>query len=427
MLAERREMLTAKRTPIRRRLAVRRAPNGPPWRRWKAGHAHIVAPLFAGVAVTAATTAALRLGVAAAVAERERRAARARKERERHFALLPGESAGEGLKRMALAQLDLAIEMLAADNGAVSASEAVHEARKALKRLRALLALLSDQLGEEVVERDTDVLRRVGRRLAGARDAEVMVATLDDLVRRHPQKLAGRPAVHALRERLAAERDRAAQPIGPAAPARTLSLSDLYTLRARVGAWQLDRRPGIAPLAPAVRRIYRGGLRRFERARAGRGDRAAAMHRWRKRVKELRYVAEALSRFQPDPRWLAVDGVLSGGPRRRNPPPRRAAFTRRLARGADKLSELVGAEHDLRMLEERVRAELDCQRDGDAALLKLIRRRRKRLRRRALKRGGKLYRLSPKKLVRRLRAAYAAQAELSQQRPGRVALPAWRT
>src|SRR5204862_1181576 len=190
MLAERREMLTAKRTPIRRRLAVRRAANGPPWRARKAGHAHIVASLLAGVAVTAATTAAVRAGVAAAVAERERRAARSREERERRFALLPGESAGEGLERMALAQLELAIEMLAADNGAVSASEAVHEARKALKRLRALLVLLSDQLGEEVVDRDTDVLRRVGRRFAGSRDAEVMIATLDDLLHRYRRQLA---------------------------------------------------------------------------------------------------------------------------------------------------------------------------------------------------------------------------------------------
>ena len=422
-------MLTAKRTPIRRRLAVRRAANGPPWRARKAGHAHIVASLLAGVAVTAATSAAVRAGVAAAVAERERRAARSREERERRFALLPGESAGEGLERMALAQLELAIEMLAADNGAVSASEAVHEARKALKRLRALEALLSDQLGEEVVDRDTDVLRRVGRRFAGSRDAEVMIATLDDLLHRYRRQLAGRPAVRGLRERLAVERDHAAQPAGPAAPARMLSLSDLRILRARVSAWQPDPRPGIAPLEPALRRVYRRGLRRFRRARAGRGDRAAAMHRWRKRVKELRYVAEALSRFEPEQRWRdAVDSVLPGGAqRRRDPQPRRATFTRRLARRADKLSEMLGAEHDLTVLEERVRAELLCRRDGDARLLDLIDRRRKRLRRRALKRGKRLYRRSPKQLVRRLRAAYVAQAELSQPRSARDALTVRRT
>ena len=152
------------------------------------------------------------------------------------------------------------------------------------------------------------------------------------------------------------------------------------------------------------------------------------MHRWRKRVKELRYVAEALSRFEPEQRWRdAVDSVLSGAQRRSDPPPRRATFTRRLARRADKLSEMLGAEHDLTVLEERVRAELVCRRDGDALLLELIGRRRKRLRRRALKRGKRLYGRRPKKLVRRLRAAYAAQAELSQRGRGRVAPPVWRT
>ena len=99
----------------------------------------------------------------------------------------------------------------------------------------------------------------------------------------------------------------------------------------------------------------------------------------------------------------------------------------RLARRADDLSELLGAEHDLTVLEQRIRAELACRRDGDAKLLKLVRRRRKRLRRRALKRGTRLYRRSPKKLVRRLRTSYAAQAKLSQQRPLRAGLPAWPT
>src|SRR5207248_3816389 len=263
-------MLTAKRTSIRRRLAIRRAANGPPWRRRKSGHAHIVAPLFAGVAVTAATTAAVRAGVAAAVAERERRAARARREGERRFALRADETPDQGLRRMALAQLDLAVEMLATENGAVSPSEAIHEVRKALKRLRALLSLVSAQLGEEAVARDRAVLRRVARRLAGSRDAEVMVATLDELVRRHPQQLAQRQAVLRLHQQLTAERDRTAQPAAESGPARVLSLSDLHLLRARFGQWHLQPAPGIAPPEPAVRRVHRRRATRDARAAAGR-------------------------------------------------------------------------------------------------------------------------------------------------------------
>jgi hypothetical protein len=143
------------------------------------------------------------------------------------------------------------------------------------------------------------------------------------------------------------------------------------------------------------------------------------MHRWRKRVKELRYVAEALNRYQPPPRWqAAVSDVLPGVKRKRTKQPRSATFMRRLARRADTLSELLGEEHDLVVLEARVRSELRGGRDGDKTLLKLIAKRRKRLRREALRRGKRLYRRSPKKLLRRMRTAYASQAAAAHALPG---------
>ena len=49
----------------------------------------------------------------------------------------------------------------------------MHETRKALKRLRALVRLLREELGEQAFERENAALRDVARRLAGARDAEV--------------------------------------------------------------------------------------------------------------------------------------------------------------------------------------------------------------------------------------------------------------
>src|SRR5207253_472806 len=84
--------------------------------------------------------------------------------------------------------------------------------------------------------------RRARRRLAGAPDAEVILETLADVIRT-PRQLAGRPAISALRERLAAERDRARQPSRRAAQARALSLTDLYLPRAHVSEWELGRDP----------------------------------------------------------------------------------------------------------------------------------------------------------------------------------------
>src|SRR6202008_4271071 len=111
------------------------------------------------------------VGLALARAELDRRLSRARRERERHFGLLEGEELAQGLKRMALGQLELAIEQLEGAGGEIPVGVAVHETRKALKRLRALLALVEDELGPDEAARERAMLRDSGRLLAGARDA----------------------------------------------------------------------------------------------------------------------------------------------------------------------------------------------------------------------------------------------------------------
>ena len=94
---------------------------------------------------------------------------------------------------MAIEQVELAIEQLQKiEDG--EARKAVHETRKALKRLRTIVRLLAGELGAETCAREQAALRAVAARLAGARDAEVMLSTLDDLIERHPGKLAKRRA-----------------------------------------------------------------------------------------------------------------------------------------------------------------------------------------------------------------------------------------
>ena len=96
---------------------------------------------------------------------------------------------------MALGQLDLAIEALADRGSGGSPERGVHEARKALKRLRALMRLLEDELGAGAYARESAVLRDAGARLATARDAEVMLRTLERLIERNPKRLAKRRGV----------------------------------------------------------------------------------------------------------------------------------------------------------------------------------------------------------------------------------------
>ena len=211
---------------------------------------------------------------------------------------------------MATEQLELAIEQLSAGNGAGPAEEAIHETRKALKRLRTMLRLLEAAHGEQAVAQETAALKDVAAQLSAARDAEVMLATLESLVERHPRKL-DRRGVRRLRARLTEERDQArAQTLGD--PVRmALVVADLSACRLRVQTWQHPQRRERDLLEPGLQRLYGEGRRRYKRARASKGERAVAMHEWRKRVKDLRYLGEMLQR-RPSPPALAR--ALPGAP-----------------------------------------------------------------------------------------------------------------
>lgn len=357
-----------------------------------------------------AATAALRRAMALAVAERERRAWRARQRRERQFSLLRDEAALAGLQRMLLGQLDLTAELLSADNGAIPAPEAVHESRKALKRLRTLVRLLEDELGEQTAAREQALLREAGRRLARTRDSEVLVDTLQQLIRAHPRQLERRNGVARLHTRLLAEREAATASLLADRLMRAEVLADLRAMRARMAGWQPAQKSGIRGLERTLRRIYAKGRRRHLRAVEGRRGRAAAMHRWRKSVKDLRYTAEALNREPAAGILGALASIPQVRPAAKHAGERRPRDDiRRLARRADRLGEMLGEEHDLFVLAQRVRQE-GCGRGTKRRLLKLINRRRKRLRRRALRAGARLYGPGPKRLVGNVRRAYALQA-----------------
>jgi hypothetical protein len=151
---------------------------------------------------------------------------------------------------------------------------------------------------------------------------------------------------------------------------RAAALEQLRTTRSRVSRWRLrdsDRKTA----RQGLRRIYRDGQRRRRVAR--KAGSSQALHAWRKRVKDLRYLAEALK-------------------------------LRDLASDADRLGETLGEEHDLALLAECLRTHRDCfkgERATRKTLQKLIARRRERLRRRAMRLGKRLYRHKPKRFTRR--------------------------
>ncbi len=353
---------------------------------------------------TLAATVAIGLGVVLAKAGRERLAAR---RVQADLGLVADEPLQQGLKRMALEQLDLAIAQLACPKGSAPDEKAVHEARKALKRLRSLLRMLEPALGNDTLARETTALREVAQRLAGARDSKVILATLDALLERHPRKLAVSD-VQRLREHLAREHELIRERTIGDAGTRALALGALRTCRARVQAWQLPASPELELVEPGVRRLYGQGRKRLRRVRRGKGDQMIAMHEWRKRVKDLRYVSEMLRRRE---HAHALHGAAGKRARRRRAQAQQQArYLRDTARAADDLGEVLGEDHDLAVLAQLVRAhgakgaQPRLRRGPRRRLQKAITRRRRKLRALALRDGRRLYARRPAKFLARIRA-----------------------
>lgn len=260
----------------------------------------------------------------------------------------------------------------------VDGARLVHEARKAIKRMRALARLLRYELGEQEFKRANDSLRAAGGRLGGARDAEVRLATLERLRDRHPKALSSEETVR-LGERLARERAQAGE---PACPREVLD--DFADMRRDLARWNLVD-PDLWALAPGLTRVYREGRRRFARVKHERARDPEHVHDWRKRVKALYYALEMIGGLQ-------------------------AEGARRATRRAERLGDLLGEEHDLWMLRVYVEGHKDAFGEDSNAhgeLLKLCERRRKRLRKRALRLGAKLYKRKPRAFMRRITHALA--------------------
>jgi CHAD domain-containing protein len=251
--------------------------------------------------------------------------------------------------------------------------EAVHEIRKATKRLRALVRLVRDELSERGYRRENRTFRDAARVLSGARDAAVLAHTLAQV----SEHLAGevrprtllrlRRAIEERRRRLAAE-----HPVGRPELQRRERIFE--RARTRVGRWPIRER-GWATIEPGLARIYRKGRRCFELARSDPSD--ANLHEWRKRVKDLRYALELLEPLWPD-------------------------VVHALAKEVDELAEALGADHDLALLRRLLEEEYEANdADGDR-MLALLDVRRARLQSVAWALGPRVYAEKPGPFVRRL-------------------------
>ena len=246
----------------------------------------------------------------------------------RAYSLELGEPVPNEIARIARGRIDDALDEL---SGATESSpeDAVHGARKDMKKLRALLRLVRGEIGEKVYRREMATFRDAGRELSGVRDADVMLATLESL--ELPASDGG-----PLRQALEAHKlQTSAGARGQAAAAATELLTEA---RGRVADWPLEGE-GFEVFEDGLRRMYRQGRSRFRAAR--KDPTAERLHEWRKRSKDLWYHCTILEES-----WQPVMKALGDE--------------------AHELSNRLGDDHDLAVLVALVARPRGRRRPGSA-------------------------------------------------------------
>jgi CHAD domain-containing protein len=227
------------------------------------------------------------------------------------FRLEKKESVADGIHRVLREQTALALTALMERKGNLSGR--IHEARRCLKRIRATLRLVRPHTDADTNDMENMAMRNAGRKLSGARDADVALATFERLV---PQM--SRLAVVRTRAKLkAAVRHNRRHAIPPGqlaaialevrASGHTISLMNFAE-----NGWPL--------FAPGIRKSY-ASARHITRA-LREDTEIESIHDWRKATKRLLHQLELLQSALYKPR-------------------------RKLLRRLGKLSEILGEHHDL--------------------------------------------------------------------------------
>lgn len=278
----------------------------------------------------------------------------------------PEEQVCDAVRRLAHRRLEPTVDAL----GLVSEAdldEVVHDVRKRCKRVRALLRLVRDDLGDDVYRRENRTLRDVARTFSPLRDAAVLIRVHDDVLRAGGMPIPGfRPALVQRHEHL---RRKVLE--GDTLPAARETLAAAVT---RIQTWPIATVEWDV-LGAGLKRVYSRG----RKAMAAAYDEPSTerFHQWRKRAKYLRSQLGVLEELWPE--------VIGGS-----------------AKTAHALTDALGDAHDLAVLEGVLAAE-GVDPDGEAGrLVEFMQAQRELLRARARPLGLRLYAEKPSRFIARL-------------------------
>jgi CHAD domain-containing protein len=284
---------------------------------------------------------------------------------------LSEEAVPDALRAVAAEQLADAVRNLREER-VTDPVTAVHEARKDLKKTRSVLRLARTGMPPRPRRETNDALREIANHLSDVRDADVMAETVTKLHERFVGQAPAR-AFSTIRRRFIRQAEASRTAADDAISEDVVAA--LQAQLADVKHWPLDDLDPDA-LAQGVAIAYARGRDEY---RACRKDPSIeAFHEWRKRVKDLWYHAKLLEESWP-PVWRAIGDE------------------------AHHLSDLLGDDHDLGVLAERIAAQQWPVSVDGPRFVELCHRRREELQAEAFALGHRLYADKPAAFARRTR------------------------
>lgn len=273
------------------------------------------------------------------------------------------ESPSEAVRRIALEQLD---EALAHTNAKARLDDAVHDIRVSFKKLRALIRLIRNELGDKQYKRENTFYRDLNRGLSDVRDTATLTEILDKLTEHFADELADGvfDSIRKTLKRATSKRQVEKK------KALVAARRKIHACSQRVKRWSLKAKD-FSAVGDGLAQIYSRGRKGFHKAQSATS--VESLHEWRKEVKYLWYQVTLLR-----PVWSKP---LKG-------------FAKQIKQLVDRLSD----DHDLAILRERVVSEADLFEDRTEreALVALIDRRRVELESDAWTLGQRIYAEKPK-------------------------------
>ncbi|QYO75141.1 CHAD domain-containing protein [Devosia salina] len=285
------------------------------------------------------------------------------------YAFIHSDNVADQVRAVADEQIDKVLRSIV---GSADFDETVHTLRKASKKLRALLRLVRPHFA--AFRDENDAIKAIAERFSTARDAAVMVTTLDTIIERAGDGMEADETASCaeIREKLRARAGHLRQQMGEEvllASAR----EDFEALKARVGGWHFESK-GEALVLAGLERTYRKSRKCMDDVFTD--PTALRLHDWRKAAKAHWYHVRLLQRGAP--------AVLDG-----------------LVMRLEELGGLLGDHHNLAVLEDWLRSGTAATDLSQDLLLRLIGERQAELAGSAFALGRQLFVERPGALARR--------------------------